>query len=75
MKLKATFSVSAISLLSSITLGGMVQIKDQLKQLLSSVPNDRKMSDIFNADFLEQINHWGCWCYFDPEDFGRGRGC
>lgn len=63
----ATFTSS----LATLALGGYVQMEQQLESLLNKTNGDRALSDMMGPT-LQNINQYGCWCYFE-EDHGKGK--
>ena len=63
--------------------GGYYSLKTGLKQVLEEIQNEQNIefappslvrNHIQFGPSLEHINGYGCWCYFNEEDHGKGRG-
>ena len=73
--LSKTGSIS-LSFLVGFVSAGYQQMNEQLEILMQNMTTtqiDRDLVPLLGPQ-LQQINKYGCWCYFDPSDFNMGRG-
>lgn len=66
--------VLSLSFLSTLVSAGLQQMNEQLEMLMQNqTSNTRNLIPLLGPTF-NQINQYGCWCYFDPTDFKLGKG-
>lgn len=62
------------SFTATLVSAGLQQMNEQLAELMENVTmTDRNLIPLLGPTF-NQINQYGCWCYFDPSDFHMGKG-
>lgn len=45
----------------------------EISQLKSADDNSRSLSSMIGDHFFDQMNGYGCWCYFDNDGHGKGK--
>lgn len=69
-------AVAAFSALAGLTLADMQTMTENLQKMVENATDpklDRGFGSAWAQSYLENINQYGCWCYFQ-DDHGKGRG-
>lgn len=61
------------SALAAIAVADIDQIAKNLQELMSNNTMTRSFGSTWASSFIEAIDEYGCWCYFQ-DDHGKGRG-
>lgn len=73
--MKLLYSIS-FALFFSLTSAGFAQMQKHLQKLYNDTARNtgnRNIADMMGPS-LSVIDGYGCWCYFQTEDFGKGKG-